>query len=761
MVLEAVNHIWNRYRPQEGWLSPFVLLAVVIVLIGTVLAVDWVPEDGVIIPAALLGLLIGLVLARRPLKTWAAWTFIIIYGFLVTTLTLSNLWPPLYLLFNDWPELRLYWLNNGALFLDRAGSWFTAVFSGGRSNETIVFAFLMGLLAWFLAAYTGWSAFRQRRPLLGLTLMGLIIAINGYYGEAPIESIALFVGAALLATAVLHFSNLEFSWQRQNVDYSREIRLEMFAYAAGIGLALLALAFLLPSMNPSKLAAAILGQRSVTNLEQTLDRAFAGVQSPRSRPQSPGLAGGAGIMPRSFLLGNPPELEKNIMLTAETELIEGPESADLSFASHWRALSYEVYTGQGWSLSNERIAIFDAYESIPQPSVESSMVIEQAVNWRFDNRVIRYTLGLPLSFDQAVTTAWRGQTDFVRAVTEDIPRYNAISRVSAATPGQLRQATIEEVPLVISTRYTQLPDDLPARIQDLAHDVAGDASTPYDQALAIERFLRQYNYSLDVDLPPAGVDPVDYFLFDLQEGYCDYYASSMVVMARTMGLPARLATGFLAQPEDENGVQTIRQINAHSWAEIYFASYGWVEFEPTAAFVTPHDPLSAQAIIDGGRDSEPPYSAESIPIPERAPRRPIPWSTLALILFSIILVGTILWRLAKRPRPGDDVQWAFDRLLNNARRLGHPLPLSQTPDEFSASLFNRLDHISTRPRLMRLVDLIRSPITQLTALFVQQQYSGKPVQEPKTAVSLWRRIRRPMWILWLSRRLSRSDDPLE
>jgi transglutaminase-like putative cysteine protease len=759
MVLRAFVHVWNRYRPQEGWLSPFLLLAVVIVLIATVLAVDWVPEDGVIIPAALLGLLMGLALARRPLKTWAAWTFIIIYGFLVTTLTLGKLWPPLHLLLFDWPELRLYWLYNGALFLDRAGSWFTAVFTGGRSNETIVFAFLMGLLAWFLAAYAGWSAFRQRRPLLGLTLMGLIIAINGYYGEAPIESVALFVGVALLATAVLHFANLEYAWQRHNVDYSREIRLEMFAFAAVIGLALLALSFLLPSMNPSKLAKAILGQPSVTSLEQTLDRAFAGVQPPRGQPRSPGQAGGIGIMPRSFLLGNPPELEKNIMLTAEAELIEGPESANLHLARHWRALSYEVYTGQGWSLSNERIAVFDAYETIPQPSVEDSMLIEQSVNWRYDNRVIRYTLGLPLSFDQPVTTSWRDQTDFVRAVTEDIPRYNAISRVSAATAGQLRQVTSEEIPPVISARYTQLPDDLPARIQDLAHDVTGDASTPYDQALAIEHFLRQYNYSLDVDLPPAGVDPVDYFLFDLQEGYCDYYASSMVVMARALGLPARIATGFLAQPEDENGVQTIRQINAHSWAEIYFAGFGWVEFEPTAAFVSPHDPLSVEAIMNADPDGELPYSTESIPIPERAPRRPFPWSTLSLILFSFILVGTILWRLAKRPKPGDDVQWAFGRLLNNARHLGHPLPPSQTPDEFSASLFNRLNRIGTRPRLMRLVDSIRSPITQLTALFVQRQYSGKPVEEPKTAVSLWRRIRRPMWILWLSKRLRRSDDP--
>ena len=291
MVLEVFIHVWNRYRPQEGWLALFLLLGVVITLIAAVLAVGWVAEDRVIIPAALLGLMMGVILAKRPLKTWAAWTFIIIYGFLVTTLTLGKLLPPINLLFSDWAELRLYWLENGALFLDRAGGWFTAVFTGGRSNETIVFAFLMGISAWLLAAYVGWSAYRQRRPLLGLTLMGLIVAINGYYGAAPIESAVAFVGIALLATAVLHFTNLEWIWQQHAVDYSREIRLEMFAYAAGIGMALLALAFLLPTINPTRLAQTILGQPAVSEVEGALERAFGGVQPPRSRPIAPGRPG--------------------------------------------------------------------------------------------------------------------------------------------------------------------------------------------------------------------------------------------------------------------------------------------------------------------------------------------------------------------------------------------------------------------------------------------------------------------------------------
>ena len=753
MVLEAFVHAWNRYRPQDGWLSPFLLLAVVIALVGSILTVEWVPEDNVIVPTAIVGLLFGIVLARRPLQAWAAWILIITYGFLITSLTLSRLWPPLHLLFNDWPALRLYWLDSGAWFLDRAGSWFTAVAIGSRSNETIIFAFIMGMLAWFLSAYAGWSAFRQRRPLLGLTLMGLVVAINGYYGAAPIESVIAFVGVALLATAVLHFANLEWKWQRLGVDYSREIRMEMFVYAAGIGFALLALAYFLPALNPSKLARTILGQPAVASLEETLDRAFGGVAQPRGGLPAPGQAGGTGVMPRSFLLGNAPELEKNIMLTAETKLIAGPEHANIGLARHWRALSYEVYTGRGWALSDEEKITVAADGDIPLAAAKEVMLIEQDVNWRYDNRVIRYGLGLPLRFDQSVISSWRSDSDFVRAVSDGIPRYRVTTRVSAATPDQLRQAVLSEIPVDILYRYTKIPNDVPVRVADLAQEVAGDAQTAYDQAVALEAFLRQYSYSLDVELPPAGADPVDYFLFDLQEGYCDYYASAMVIMARTMGLPARIATGFLAQPEDENGVQTMHQIDAHSWAEVYFGGYGWVEFEPTAAFASPHDPLFLESgyYEDLYRDSA--EAGEPVPIPERAPGKSTAWSRLAALLIIILLTAGIIWWLLKRPKAGNEVFWAYGQLQKNARHLGHSLPTSQTPDEFKAELFERMDQLGNWPGALRRVETSRLPITKLTALFVKQQYSGSMVESPRSALSLWRRIRRPMWSLRLSKRL--------
>jgi transglutaminase-like putative cysteine protease len=589
---------------------------------------------------------------------------------------------------------------------------------------------------------------------VGLTLMGLIVAINGYYGAVPISQVISFVGVALLATAALHYANLEWTWQRDKVDYSGEIRLELVAYAFFIGLGLLALAYVIPTINPSRWARALLNQPVVSDVEDTLDRAFAGIEPPRQRPIAPGAAGGAGIMPRSFLLGSPPELERNIMLTARTEPVNGARRFRPGVFNHWRGLSYEVYTGRGWTLTEEQWRAHEANELIPQQPVNGSISIRQEVNWRYDDRLIRYTLGFPLLFDQPVATYWRGQSDFVRVASRDIPRYEATSLVAAASAEQLRQVTVEDIDADIIQRYTQLPSELPQRVFDLAAEVTGEARTPYDQAVALERFLRQYAYSLAVDLPPDGTDAVDYFLFDLQEGYCDYYASAMAVMARTLGLPARIATGFLAQPADESGVQTVRQINGHSWTEIYFKDYGWVEFEPTAAFITPHNPLlDAEASSFGSQSGSDSSGLETSPIPERASQPEVPWSDIILTSGALILSGALIIWWIRRPKYEDDVQFAYSRLQENARRLGHSLPPSQTPAEFKAELLDDLDQLSARPALKSLIEQIWSPVTLLTNLFIQQRYSGKPVPHPREAVSLWRRIRQPLFILWLNKRL--------
>jgi transglutaminase-like putative cysteine protease len=160
--------------------------------------------------------------------------------------------------------------------------------------------------------------------------------------------------------------------------------------------------------------------------------------------------------------------------------------------------------------------------------------------------------------------------------------YSVVSTRGAATPRQLRRAGPPEEAGEMPA-YLQLPPDLPDRVGALARQVTKDASTTYDKVVAIDRFLeRNYRYSIDSPVPLPGRDAVDHFLFDARVGFCEQFASSMVVMLRTLGIPARVATGFT--PGSRNtftGYYEVRASDAHAWVEVYFPGFGWYEFDPT------------------------------------------------------------------------------------------------------------------------------------------------------------------------------------
>ena len=142
-----------------------------------------------------------------------------------------------------------------------------------------------------------------------------------------------------------------------------------------------------------------------------------------------------------------------------------------------------------------------------------------------------------------------------------------------------RQEKIQEV-------YTVLPKDLPERVRNLTEELTQSCESRYDKLKAIEQYLKQYHYTKTPGKVPAGHDFVDYFLFDGKEGYCTYFASSMAIMARTIGIPTRYVEGFIVDEcKSERGREyTVRADKAHAWVEAYFDGFGWVRFEPSAGY---------------------------------------------------------------------------------------------------------------------------------------------------------------------------------
>jgi hypothetical protein len=153
--------------------------------------------------------------------------------------------------------------------------------------------------------------------------------------------------------------------------------------------------------------------------------------------------------------------------------------------------------------------------------------------------------------------------------------------------------------------YTQLPDKIDPQIALLAENITKHSTSMYDKVTALETYLREnYTYTVDVHRP-ADQEAVSWFLFRSgNKGFCNYFASSMAVMARTLGIPARVVVGYTNGTVDASHHQrVIRGSDAHAWTQIYFAGYGWVNFEPSRSFATFVRPQPNQFAAAGNSQS--------------------------------------------------------------------------------------------------------------------------------------------------------------
>ena len=184
-------------------------------------------------------------------------------------------------------------------------------------------------------------------------------------------------------------------------------------------------------------------------------------------------------------------------------------------------------------------------------------------------------------------------------VTHDsVPRFTWTSQAPVFSETQLSQAKPSD-----GSGYLQLPDDIPPRVRELALEITSGYDSPYLAARAIERHLKtDYTYAFAERGgagPPPGQDPVDWFLFDSREGTCGQFSSAFVVLARSVGIPARVVTGLAI--DAVGATQTVYSNQAHQWAEVPLEDLGWVTFEPTASGGAPsRTPIPSEAADSDG-----------------------------------------------------------------------------------------------------------------------------------------------------------------
>lgn len=719
-------------KTQDNGRLIAILFGLVVCGAGAVNSAEWISNTRAVPLFTLTGFIFAILLATRKTPRRTASFLLAGYSIILPTLYFASLWP-IGVLFSGWRTFAAY-TETQLTELIRNISYF-------ESDETAL-ALLLAIVGWLLASLIGWWTLRENRPMRSLPIIGIIIVINTYWGNTNPIWVAVYIGLSLLLFSYIKQQALTASWG----NIPRELP-PLISLASGLLAVLITLlAYRLPTLDYGYWLEQLPGYRAV---EAQFDDGEGG--RPVTRPS---------IMPRTYLINEAPELLETIMMTA-TVSMENPA------ARHWRALSFDIYTGDGWTFTPDFSQRVQAGEKLRHNNSIHSTVITQTVHWLADERVTRYSLGQPVTLDQDVVVSLRDERDLFRVQGRGDTTYTVVSKVINAPADRLRSATNAGVTVSLLNRYTQLPDSIPERVHLLASDIITGQVAPFDQAKAIETYLRQYEYTLDVPPPPEGVDPVDYFLFDAQQGYCDYYASSMVVLARSVGLPARMGVGFLAQTPDENGIQTIRKADAHTWAEIYFAGIGWVEFEPTAPFpiVVDENSVSAEQLREQ-------RELTTLPLPGLNPGLERPESDdtevvdtqrdfgrLPLIAFTITLTVALLW-LTRRTQPPVDIFTQYTRLQQLANQLGVPTPPNQTPAEFQHALTQHVEPWRTHRLLQQWQASLPRHIKQLTEQFTMQQYAP-PDKAVAETVNRWQAIRHPLLIMRVLRLRERWGQKLE
>jgi len=259
----------------------------------------------------------------------------------------------------------------------------------------------------------------------------------------------------------------------------------------------------------------------------------------------------------------------------------------------WRGVSLRAFDGVRWSNPQQQAMALNHDDGNYDLSTTRAATLAALRPQLLRYRVLMEPIGSNLFF---LAPRPRSLSGSYRLITVDeggavynadrdhaIGSYRAVSDVSQPSSEDLRRA-LAEVPQQIAFQYLQLPVALDARVPQLARDITAGAATAYDRAEAIERHLeKQYRYTLQLPGAPQR-DPVANFLFERKAGHCEYFASSMTVMLRTLGIPARLVNGFRGgEFNSVTGSYIVRERDAHSWVEAYFPRYGWITFDPTPA----------------------------------------------------------------------------------------------------------------------------------------------------------------------------------
>lgn len=735
---------------REGWSSLLLILGMLLAVAWSLDAAQWTDGLGLLQWAVIIGLLWGLAGARSIFPGWFMHASAVIQGVFWTAVLAGSLLPAKLSGYEKVEELRLrYW------------SWLGRAMSGNTNTDNLIFLMECLLVVFFISYAAAWFAYRRHSTWQVIMPAGVVLVLNIYNAQGS-HSVFLFLYllCALLFAVRMHLSTQETWWQKARIGYNRMVALDFLRDGAIFSVLVILLAQAVP-------AAAANSQ--VAEAIQRLDAPWQGVREKwgtlfatlnyKPEPTGAGFFGSALTLGGALHLNNTPMMEGRM---------EG--------ARYWEAVTYDKYNGKGWENTDTvSLAVHAPDARLANIPFALREPVTQTIKVFYPTSQL-FGAPMPVAWNKPIVAQLNRDPNastgdaapasiapvMISMAYSGIPtrandEYTVLSLVSKADKVSLRKAATT-YPDWVAARYLPVPASVPARVKILADRVLkqANAENNFDKADALESYLRQFTYNEFIQAPPPERDVVDYFLFTSRQGYCNYYASSMAVMLRLEGIPARVVSGYArGEYSSETGVYKIRESDSHTWVEAFFPSYGWIQFEPTASQPTldriegsdqPADTTNAtdgdpSGRIPSGRNKDDMLDELSggagsggVSFPVAGLQESlagIGYLTIFAVLAGVVAMAAVAIGWQRHVASLTVLESEYEGMQRYARWMGATPRAAQTPHEFAEHLALRIPESASN--IFRLADLyVRSLFTR----------DGLSKAEEREARGLWPQIRK-------------------
>ncbi len=563
--------------PKRWWdiWSALALLAAMIVFASRLAATNWTQHLVIISYLTIMATILGFTLGISRFAGWVTTLLSLAYGIFgipwMLGLTLS---PGI-----DW-QTRIISMS------ERLVAATTLFLARKPVYDPILFLLLMSILFFILAISAGYSLVRKGNPWLAILPSGLgLLVVNHYdrFANSGLQYVGVFLLLSLIIVGRMVLSHRRAEWQQQGVFFAPETSGDLNRVTLVLVAGLLIFSWSVPVLSTSAGGFSDFWTNIVsgpwTSISSRVSDAFSSLQTRVIIVQN--------YFGKNLPLNSGSYLSDTILFTVNAAAPPPP-----GMRYYWQVQAYDTYKDGSWAATNFTSKSFNSVTfNVKYPDFKDRQAIEFTFTSKINQQNVP-TAPMPvwisLPVQAQLVNEPGGTQDSLGLIPDPLLTtgqvYRERSTISVPTVADLRAASTD-YPAYITNTYLQIPANLDPEFKQLALQITAGADTPYDKAQAITLWLRNnITYKEVIPIPPTGQDPIEWFLFDLKEGFCNYYASAEALLLRSIGIPARVEGGYAEGTYDVfSNSYTVHQTDSHAWPEVYFNGLGWVIFEPTVS----------------------------------------------------------------------------------------------------------------------------------------------------------------------------------